>query len=183
MMMHQEAFKKLDRKDVEKLLETFNPLFKGITFDPKETTVMAQDVSFYPSLRYLDIADYASVPPIHRFALEGKNHAIVLDWSNEPIYNLNADIPITLDAEKVCDYVRFFFAHVRGKNGRFLITENVDDIRWREDPPPNARKSIGQMLLPVMVSEQQDDGSYLLPVTVMFKDSPNETISILEIMS
>ena len=171
MNMHQEAFKKLELKDVAAVLEIFNPLFKGSHFDPNETTIMAQDISFYPGLRYLDIADYSAVPPIHRFAIQGGNHAIVLDWTNEPIYRLNQDIPITLDEEKVCDYVRFFFSHVRGKNGRFLITESVDDIRWREDPPPAARKSIGQMLLPISVSEQKSDGSYILPVTVMFKDS------------
>lgn len=171
MNMHQEAFKKLELKEVETILETFNPLFKGIHFDPKETTIMAQDISFYPGLRYLDIADYSAVPPIHRFVVHGSNHAIVLDWTNEPIYRLNQDIPITLDENKACDYVRFFFSHVRGKNGRFLITESVDDIRWREEPPPAARKSISQMLLPLSVREQKTDGSYLLSVTVMFKDS------------
>ncbi len=169
--MYQEAFQKLEEKDVKAVLDTFNPLFKGSPFDPSETTIMAQKVPFYPGLRYLDIADYSAVPPIHRFVLEGKNHAIVLNWTNEPIYKLNEDIPITLDEDKVCDYVRFFFSHVRGKNGRFLVTESIDDIRWRDDPPPAARKSISQMLLPLEVEEQKEDGSYVLPATVMFKDS------------
>ncbi len=169
--MYQEAFKKLEGEEIAAVLKTFNPLFKGSMFDPALATIMAQKISFYPGLRYLDIADYSCVPPHHRYVLEGKNHAVVLDWTNEPIYKLNQDIPITLDEDKVCDYVRFFFNHVRGKNGRFLITESVDDIRWREDPPPAARKSIGQMLLPVSVQEQKDDGSYILAVTVMFKDA------------
>lgn len=169
--MYQDAFKKLKEKEVAKLLETLNPMFEGSSFDSPETTIMAQKTAFYPGMRYLDIADYSCVPPMHRFVLEGAGHNTVLDWSNTPIYALNENLPIALDEDNAPDYVRLFFNHVRGKNGRFLITENVDDIRWREDPPPAARKSIGQMLLPITVKEQSKGGTYHLSVTVMFKDS------------
>lgn len=169
--MYQDAFKKLKDKEVAKLLDKLNPLFEGTPFEASETTIMAQATSFYKDMRYLDVADYSCVPPSRRFVLEGKGHDIVLDWSNEPIYALNKDLPITLNEDNVADYVRFFFNHVRGQNGRFLITENVDDIKWREDPPPAARKSIGKMLLPVTLREQSKSGTYHLPVTVMFKDS------------
>lgn len=169
--MYQDAFTKLEQKEVAALLETFNPLFEGSKFTPAETTIMAQNTPFYPGLRYLDIADYACVPPMHRFVIEGPDKAVILNWSNEPIYQLNQSHPLELNEETVCDYVRFFFSHVRGKNGRFLIVESIDDIRWKEDPPPTARKSIGKMLLPLTMTPKATDGSYTLPVTVMFKDS------------
>ena len=91
--MYQDAFKKLKEKEVAKLLETLNPMFGGSSFDSPETTIMAQKTSFYPGMRYLDIADYSCVPPMHRFVLKGQGehakHDIVLDWSNVPIYALN----------------------------------------------------------------------------------------------
>ena len=170
-IMYQDAFTKLELEEVAKLLDVFNPLFSGSSFDPLETTIMAQDMIFYPGLRYLDIADHSCVPPIRRCAISGKNVNIVLDWSNGPIYKLNEDVPITLNEETVTEYVRFFFNHVRGKNGRFLITEGVDDIRWRDDPPPAARKTIGEMLLPLIIADQNADGGYFMSATVMFKDS------------
>lgn len=169
--MYQDAFKKLELNEVASILDTYNPLFEGSAFDPIETTIMAQDMPFYPGARYFDIADYSCVPPIHRFVVDGKDKHIVLDWTNEPIYQLNSEGPIVLNEDTVTDYVRFFFNHVRGKNGRFLITESVDDVRWRDDPPPAARKTIGEMLIPLIAEPASHDGSFFMPVTVMFKDS------------
>ena len=169
--MYQDAFVKLELEETAKLLEIYNPLFHGSNFDPVETTIMSQAMSFYPGLRYLDIADYSCVPPIQRFAVDGDGVNVVLDWSNKPIYQLNEDMPIILNEDTAADYVRFFFDHVRGKNGRFLITESVDDIKWRDDPPPAARKTIGEMLMPMIVADAKGDGGYFLSITVMFKDS------------
>ena len=170
-LMYQDAFKKLKPNEVSEILETYNPLFDGSIFESADTTIMAQDISFYPGLRYLDIADYSCVPPMRRFVVDGPGTNVVLDWSNAPIYQINQDLPIHLDSETVCDYVRFFFNHVRGKNGRFLIAESIDDIRWRDDPPPAARKTIGEMLMPMIVADAKGDGGYFLSITVMFKDS------------
>lgn len=170
-IMYQEAFKKLEKNEVSQILEIYNPLFDGSVFDSNETTIMAQDISFYPGLRYLDIADYSCVPPVKRYVIDGPDTNVVLDWTNAPIYQINQDLPIHLDSETVCDYVRFFFNHVRGKNGRFLVAESIEDIRWRDDPPPAARKTIGEMLLPMIVADAKGDGGYTLTITVMFKDS------------
>ncbi len=80
-------------------------------------------------------------------------------------------VPIKLDDETVADYARFFFTYIRGRHGRFIITENVDDINWKEDPPPAARKAIGKMLGPVSIKKKDEKGTYCLEARVMFKDS------------
>ena len=95
---------------------------------------------------------------------------VVLDWTNEPIYILNQQAPIQLNADNIAEYVHFFFTYVRGKHGRFIVTENVDDINWKEDPPPQARKAITKMLLPVTLKEEKN-GNFYLEVTMMFRDS------------
>jgi len=169
--MVQDAFTKLEPDEVASLIDIYNPLFEGSIFDPLETTIMAQNLSFYPGFRYLDIGDYTCVPSMHRYCIDGPDTHVVLDWSNEPIYRLNQEAPIVLNEETVCEYVRFFFKHVRGKNGRFLVVENVDDIRWRDTPPPAARKTIGEMIIPVQIYEMRDDGTFDLKISVMFKDS------------
>src|SRR5262249_28730450 len=84
---------------------------------------------------------------------------------------LNQKIPAKLNDSTVSDYVRFFFSFVRGRHGRFLITESVDDIHWKEDPPPAARKAIGKMVMPVMLVKKENNGGFHLQATMMFKDS------------
>jgi hypothetical protein len=134
-------------------------------------TILGQELSFYPGYRFLDMADYESAPPVRRFAVYKPGDAVVLNWTNEPIYELNARVPISLNEHTVVDYVRFFFTYIRGRHGRFLVAENVDDIMWREEPPPAARKAIGNILSPLSVASAATDGSYRLNLCMMFKDS------------
>ncbi|MEO5368373.1 MAG: hypothetical protein H7831_18850, partial [Magnetococcus sp. WYHC-3] len=146
--MYHEAFTKLDLAEAATILDIVNPAFDGTKFDPVETTIMTQQVRFYPGYRLLDIADHASKPALRRFVLYTPENFIVLNFTNAPIYSLNEKLPIKLNSENVDDYVRFFFSYVRGRHGRFIITESVEDIHWRDDPPPSARKAIGKMLNP-----------------------------------
>ena len=121
--------------------------------------------------RFLDIADYSVSPEKRRFVLYKDNDIIVINWSNEPIYALNLRAPIALRKGNIADYIRFFFTYVRGKHGRFIISETVDDILWREDPPPAARKAISKMLLPISDIEPDEQGTFKTKATMMFRDS------------
>lgn len=169
--MFQEAFEKLELAEVATILDQVNPELDGAVFDPVETTVMAIDMSFYPGYRFLEIADHSVSPPMQRFVIHGSEKFIVLDFSNEPIYAFNKELPIKLGEDNVADYVRFFFTYVRGRHGRFLISESVDDINWKEEPPPAARKAIGKMLKDLSIKSVDEDGTYHMEATMMFKDS------------
>lgn len=169
--MIQQDFEKLELAEVATILDRLNPLFQGSVFDPVETTVLGATLPFYPGHRLLEISDHTVSPPLQRFVLYGQDSAIVLDFTNAPIYALNKELPLQLNAETVFDYARFFFTYVKGRHGRFLISEGVDDINWKEEPPPAARKAIGKMLRPLALKTQDSDGSFLMEATVMFKNS------------
>jgi len=165
-----DQFVKLDLLECETVLEEINPALKGSHFHPATVTILAQEPRFYPGYRFLDLADYETVPNIRKFVLYKLGDVVVLNWTNEPIYALNEKAPILLDETTVSDYVRFFFTYVRGKHGRFIITENVEDILWRDEPPPAARKAIGKMLEPLHIAERKG-GDFKLTARMMFKDS------------
>jgi hypothetical protein len=169
--MQENIFIKLDRLESENLLQEINPVIDGSPFAPATATVLAQALSFYPGYRYIEIADYEAHPPRRRFVIHKPRDVVAINGSNEPLYALNERAPIALNDNTVSDYVRFFFSNVRGRHGRFLITENVDDIQWREEPPPAARKAIGKILVPLTVTARENDGGYRLSACMMFKDS------------
>ena len=129
-------FAKLDQNEGAAVLEDVNPVLEGSIFDPKTASVLVQDLPFYPGFRLLEITDFETTPHNRKFAIHRPGQAIALDWSNKPIYDLNKIAPLTLDNNNVGDYVRFFFTYVRGQHGRFIITENVNDMAWRDEPPP-----------------------------------------------
>lgn len=169
--MFQEAFGKLDLEEVAIIIDRVNPLLQGIQFDPVEAEIMAINISFYPGWRLLDIADHSSMPASRRYVVYGPQKAFVLNFTNEPIYLLNRDVPISLTDDTIADYVRFFFSFVRGRHGRFLVSESVDDIAWKEDPPPAARKAIGKMIVPITIENKDAAGTFHIVSTMMFKDS------------
>lgn len=170
--MFQDAFEKLELADIATILDQVNPVLLDTEFDPIETTILAVKMPFYKGYQLLDIADNTEMPPRRRFVVyKDSNNMEVLNFTNEPIYRLNADVPIKLTQKNIYDYVRFFFTYVRGKHGRFILTENVDDIQWKEDPPPSARKAIGKMVIPVDLIGMGQDGTFHLQATMMFRDS------------
>jgi len=169
--MFKHAFQKLELSDVATYLDTLNPAFDGeIVFDPVETTILSVDLSFYEGYKFLEISNHSVSPSLQRHVVfsDGKN--VVLNYTNVPIYDLNKTVPIVLNDDTVSDYVKFFFAYVKGKHGRFLISESVDDINWKEEPPPAARKAIGKMLKPIEILSFEG-GIYHLEATMVFKDS------------
>jgi hypothetical protein len=171
-MLH-DAFKKLDSADTSSILDIVNPKLAPLKFNPAITTILAIEPLFYPGYRFLDIADFSVMPTLHAYVLYkpgADNSIVILDWTNAPLYKLNAEAPIALSEENITEYIKFFFTYVRGKQGRIVIAENIDDIPWREDPPPQARKALGKMLIPLEIKENFPD-KYKLSSTIIFKDS------------
>lgn len=169
--MFQDTYIKLTVAEVEDVLAKAASSLEGIKFEPENTVIMSRGLDFYPGYKFYDIADQSQNPPHRRFILMKKDKVVVLDFTNAPIYELNKAAPIYLNEDTVHDYVRFFFNFVRGRHGRFLIVESVDDISWREEPPPSARKSIGKLILPVALITDDEGEGYKLHAQMMFRDS------------
>lgn len=169
--MFRDAFKKIEGDEAAQLLAQVAPKLAVSAFDATKASVMTHPLSFYPGWNFLEIADHTQSPAKVACAIYKDNDVVPMTWNNEPIYALNARVPVQLSRDNIAEYVKFFFTYVRGKHGRFLIAENVDDIDWREDPPPAARKAIAKMLLPLTIKERGEDGSYKLAACMMFRDS------------
>ncbi|MCB1681126.1 MAG: hypothetical protein H6858_08315 [Rhodospirillales bacterium] len=169
--MFQEAFKKLDINEVAEIVDQVNKQVDGSLFDPLETTILTIDLSFYPEYRFLDIADHATSPPLQRYVLQKGADFILLDWTYRPIYKINEKAPIALNANNVLDYTRFFFSNVRGRHGRFLITESLENIRWKEEPSPAERKSYGKLVQPLKIIDKLKHNVFKLEARMMLKDT------------
>lgn len=167
----KDAFIKLEPENAAILIGQAAPSF-DIAFDPASTTVMVHDLEFYKGYFLAEFSRTDQHPPAIRHAVcNDKGEVHVLDWTNAPIYDLNKSIPITLDEENMANYVRFFFRQVRGKYGRFLIVDTVDDIDWREEPAAAGRKALGKMIEALHVKSRNPDGSVIFNASIIFRHS------------
>lgn len=164
------AHQPVGKSEAKKLVARVNGVMEGLSFNPENTHILYQDLVFYPGARLFDVTGHEGLPPKKAYLVQFQDVLYVLDWTNRPIYRLNADVPLLLNADNARDYVRFFFMFTRGRKGRFVIVENVDDINWKEEPPPPARKAVGRMLQPLHVKEGSRGEGYVLAASMIYKD-------------
>jgi len=168
--MFKDAFVKLDAVQAAQLTQTLSP-FSDITFDPKQVTAMVHDLPFYKGFFLAELSDHTQNPAIVRtFICQNENRVYPVTWSNDIIYDLNETVPINLNNTTVESYVRFFFCYVRGRHGRFLVVDTVDDIDWRDEPAPAGRKALGRMIQPLTLLPRGAD-RFILQASMVFKDS------------
>ena len=167
-MTQQNAFYKMDAGQSAAVLRDANPAFKDAAFAPDAATLLAHDLDFYPGYRLIDITDYKTIPPIRRMLLHRPGEAVVINWTNAPVYGLNR-AALMLTPNNVLDYVRFFYKVVHGRHGRFTLIENIGDIPWHEDPPPAARKAVSRMIQPMQVMNRDDAGDYSIFACLVYQ--------------
>lgn len=166
-----EDWEKLEGGKAETVLEEINAHVTPAPFDVANTMVRRKDLPFFPGYALVELADLSDPQNLRKYALYKPGNVHMITWTNEVIYTLNETAPLALDDNRVLDYVKFFFAHVRGRHGQFLIVESADDIKWREEPPPQGRRALQDLLKPVSVTGTENDGSYILTAYMVFRDS------------
>lgn len=171
-----EDWQKLDSDRAGKLLAEVNPHLEPVPFNPESTTIRTQPLAFYRGYQLCELTDLSAVPAARKYVLYKPGDVNVIGWTNQTIYEVNEKAPVSLDKTNVRDYVRFFFAYVRGRHGRFTIVEAIDDIKWQVEPPLQGRKVMQDMLAPLSLVETGDDGTFTLDAYMIFKDSLFKTL-------
>lgn len=174
--MFNDAFQELKPDDAAALMAALTPLLDGAPFAGAKPRILSHNLSFYPGYELVEIGNHAAHPPLIYNIVRKKGSVTpeditILNWSNEPVYELNAKAPLTLTRDNLPTYVRFFFTYIRGKHGRFLIIDSPDEIDWKDEPPPAGRKALMRMITPLSIIGQDGDGTWHLQSSMIFKDS------------
>ena len=154
--MFQEAFQKLDLDETARILDEIQGALGDAFIDPLETTILSYDLDFYPGYRLLEISNTTQMPALQRHVVYSPENTVILDFTNGPIYQLNETVPIHLNKDNVSDYILFYFRYVRGQYVFSHIVESVDDVNWKDDPPPQARKAVGEMIKPLKITPKKN---------------------------
>lgn len=180
--MFADKFSKIENNDAVSFLEKLNPMLDGSPFSHLDVTILKHDLSFYSNCDFIEINDKHVHPAriLHLIHNGSNDNYHILDGTNETLYELNKTVPIKLDENNIITYVRFFFSYVRGKHGVFQIIDSVDDINWKEEPAPNARKALGKMVEPLNLVAITDSGEFALRASIIFKDSLFESSIIVK---
>ncbi len=166
-----EDWQKVDVERAVGIIAEINPHLQPVPFTEESTTLRRQAVSFYKGYDFCELTDLSAIPAARKYVIYKPGDVNVISWTNQTIYDMNDKAPIFLNELTVVDYVRFFFRYVRGRSAQFFLTESIDDIRWQVEPPLQGRKVMQEMLSPVTLVSQDEDGTYNLEAYMIFRDS------------
>lgn len=175
MVLDTEIWEKLDENKIPAFLEEVNPHLGHVTFNPANTNIKVTDLPFYDGYQFFQLTDFNTVPNVRKYVFYKPGDVVPVTWTNQPIYDLNERAPILIDETTVIEYAKFFFNYVRGRHGRFVIVESVDDLDWREAPPLQARKALQDMIAPVDIVSRTED-AFVMIANMVFKDSLFKTM-------
>ena len=173
--MIDDAFIKLESADATRIFNQIKDDLDVMFADPVEVVILATDLVFYPGYHLLEISNHTQMNAVKCHVVYSEEKWQVLDYTNESLFDLNASVPIKLSNVSVIEYIKFFFRFVKGRQGYFHVVQSVDDIAWKDDPPPQARKAIGAMIEPVHLEaigkKGADKGVYMCQAHMMFKNA------------
>lgn len=169
--MFDQTWDEIDPEDVPRLVAEINRDIKDKQFDPVTTTARKCDLPWYAEHQLIELVDTStSNPTLIRRALYTPGDFRILDWSNGPIYTTNEKAPINVSDDHAAAYVKFFFNFVKGRHGRFVIVEHVDEIAWEGSVPAKGKEAVAKLLKPVAVTGSEN-GRITLLAFMVFKDS------------
>lgn len=166
-----EDWQKLDPEKGARILSEVNPFLEPVPFGFESTTVRMHPLPFYKGYDLFELTDLSAVPAARKYAIYKPGDVSVINWTNQAIYDTNEKAPVILNEKTIVAYVKFFFGYVRGRHGRFMIVESIDDIRWQVEPPAQGRKVMQEMLEPVTLVDKDAEGTFNLDAYMVFKDS------------
>lgn len=169
--MYNPNWQEIDPEDIPTLVTTINRELKDRPFDATMTTASRQSLSFYAEHDLIEFTDTSTSNPTYtRRVLYSPDSFHILNWSNGPIYSTNEKAPINVSEDNAPEYVKFFFNYVKGRHGRFVIVENVDEIAWDGDVPAKGKEAVAKIIKPVTVTSAEE-GKITLLAFMVFKDS------------
>ena len=168
------AYEKLEGVKARKLIERLNRVWQGSPFDTAQTVVHVRDLPFVQGWFLAEAGDAVSMPEKRAVALDNGRECVPMEYAADFVPRFAAANHVALNAETAADYVRFWLEYTRAGADRFILVETLDDIPWREDVTPQARKTLSRQITPLTLTGH-DKKQFVFKACVLFRDTLFDT--------
>lgn len=147
------------------VLKKVNEYIEPVRFDPPPaTTGKVRQLPFYKDFYAIELTNLAATPPYSKYALVRPGDVYVIDWTVEPLYEVNRVAPLNLEAGYVVAYLNFFTDFVFTAEGQRFIIENVNDLPWAPDATDIDKARVIEHIEPARLSAAYEDGGFRVEV-------------------
>lgn len=169
--MKDLTFTTLSPEEARSFLTTIEKDLLPISVPMDKTLVQVAALPFYDEYKFYALTDMSLPPPNVRYVLHKPGDLNIMNWTNEPIYNVNEKAPIKLDRKTLVTYAKFFFHYVRGQLGRFIIVEKPEEVSWLDNANDKEKADVAEKLMNVAYKGIGRDNLFTLTATVIFKNA------------
>lgn len=169
--MKDLEFTALSPDEAATFLSTIAHDLLPVSVPQDKTLVQVAALPFYEEYKLYALTDMTMPPPNVRYVLYKPGDVVIMNWTNEPIYDVNEKAPIKLDRKSLVTYAKFFFHYVRGQLGRFIIVEKPEDVVWLENATDEEKVKVAEYLKPVAYKGIGRDNLFTLTAIVVFKNA------------
>lgn len=142
------------------------------TVTADSTEVAWRTLPFYDQVALVRVTDKNWTPSnLTVYYLTSQGKLTRLDGTSPPIHMINAEAPIKVTDDNVLEYLRFFCFFVRGEDGPFLISEDINDPAMPRAIDPQTRKVIEGTLRPATYEGKNDQGHFLCDAIVFYSNA------------
>lgn len=136
------------------------------------TQVDWRQLPFYRQVALIRIKDPSwDHPDLCVYFLTNKGELTRLDGTSPPIHMTNSEAPIKVTEANVLDYLKFFCFFVRGDEGPFLISEDMDSYGLPKDMDESTSRAIEATLRPATYEGKNNDGHFMCDAIVFYANA------------
>lgn len=163
----------ITQKQAKAVLLAVNDVSDISPFNEAQTSIMAEDLSFYPDVKHCVLMDDSSLPVTEFSCLfSTKTNDFnpcghTMDW----VIAMNNHYGLLLSEETIADYIRFALEHTQLKGGKMICLRSIEDMPWRDEPPAEARSGLASLLTPFMIDDSDPENGYVVVFSGLYADS------------
>ena len=134
--------------------------------------VLKGSPAFYPNWTCYEIQKEEDVTAKPLCVFVKNKEVVPLDWQAATLLKFNKEAPLVLSIHDITHYVRFFFSHVRVRDGSMKIVTTYDDLKWREEPANQVKKALAALIRPPhLISWDEETHSYEVGAHILFHNN------------
>lgn len=164
------VFHQLNPAKTKSFVKRVNKMNPDYRFQEKTVKILAHNLPFAPGWSRYDCEDYSTMPHQKHVFIANDDDIKAVSYTSDPVANVFGQVDLAIDETTIGDYLHFYLMALNtgGENLRPLLS--VDDVAWREDLSPMARKSLDKELLSYPVIKKTISG-FEVSMAVVFRQS------------
>ncbi|MBI1326374.1 MAG: hypothetical protein GC136_01905 [Alphaproteobacteria bacterium] len=158
--------------ELDGFLAQVNPIDGKYQTSAQTTQVSWRLLSFYEQVALIRVQD-SNWPnrKLKIYYLTDRGNLYRLNGTSPPIHEVNAKAPVKITDENVLDYLRFFCFFVRGEEGPFLVSENLDDPNMPQGIDAATKTVIESTIRPATFEGKNEQNHWLCDAIVFYSNA------------